>query len=313
MALNYAKLQQKRTSSGGMGWKPKEGENRIRVLPPTTEYFDAPENLEDFAVSYKMHFFKIEGRPTEVSRCLRETGGRCPACDAWRANRESADPGLQKKAKDVSPSDMYLFNILDINNLSQGIQVYQANWTCWDKIMEIGANPDWGDVISPIEGINFVINKTAGSKSRSGYPAYSVMPEPQRTSVVETLAGIEGWKDKLDELENNITPAKTPEEIRGFLAEMGFPGFTAQNPPPASSAPSPGVAPPAASSPPPPSPGTPPPTQVVVPEAPPQEAPPSATSPSDVPACFGDYKPQVHPCATCPVQSDCQMKYLGLG
>src|SRR3990167_5752032 len=116
MALNHSKLRDKRTrSSFNVGWKPREGDNQVRVLPPTSRYFQEPESLEDLAAAYRMHFFAIEGRPTEVSRCLLETGGhhRCPACDAWRMFRKSEDPGLKEMAKNISPADQYLFNILD--------------------------------------------------------------------------------------------------------------------------------------------------------------------------------------------------------
>ena len=229
MALNHAKLQGKRTRSGGTGWKPREGENHVRILPPTADYFENPEDLEDLAVSYKIHFFRIEGRPTEVSRCLNDLPVRqkCPACDAWRAHRKSEDPGLKEMAKDISPSDQYLFNMIDLNNLPAGLQIWTSNWTCWDKIMEIGANPAWGDVVSPSEGVNFIVNKTPGNKTRTGYPSYSVMPDPNRTTIVPVLDEIEGWKETLDNISSQISEAKTQEEIKSLLAEVGVPGYGA--------------------------------------------------------------------------------------
>lgn len=227
MALNHAKLQGKRTRSGGTGWKPREGENHVRILPPTSDYFENPEDLEDLAVSYKIHFFRIEGRPTEVSRCLNDLPVRqkCPACDAWRSHRKSEDPGLKEMAKDISPSDQYLFNMIDLNNLPAGLQIWTSNWTCWDKIMEIGANPAWGDVVSPSEGVNFIVNKTPGNKTRTGYPSYSVMPDPNRTTIVPVLDEIDGWKETLDNIHSQISEAKSPEEIKSLLGEIGVPGY----------------------------------------------------------------------------------------
>ena len=304
MALNYDKLRQTRThSGGGVGWKPREGISRIRVLPPSSVYFDDPGALENLALVQKLHFFQRDGYPTEVSRCLRDTGQPCPACAVWRAHKSSADPGFQQMAKDISPSDQYLFNIIDLDHPEAGIQVFTSNWTCWDKIMEIGVNPDWGDIIHPVEGTNFTIEK--GKNKKTGRPSYSVVPDREKTSITSILQGIENWKGVLDDLPSNYTETKTPAEISGFLAEKGFPGYPEQSTAPAPSQP---PTPPTLYQPSPqpsiPGPGSPPPTPSPVP-TPSEEA--------SKPECFGDYNPEIHPCPSCSVQGGCQEKYLGIG
>lgn len=223
-SINHDRLRQQRERRGsGNGWKAKEGANRIRVLPPHSRHLEDWNTLENFAIPYKMHFFRRTGQPTETSRCLGEQRKRCPACEAWRTYGKASDPALAELAKQVAPADNYLFNILDLNNIPGGIQPWGANYTCWDKIMEIGANPMWGNIVDPACGINFEVTLTPGTRSRTGYNQWSVNPEREATTVMEILEQIPNWRATLDALEDQKTPFKTDEEIKQFLEEMGFP------------------------------------------------------------------------------------------
>jgi hypothetical protein len=353
MPLDHDKLKKtKEGARAGLGWKTKPGDNKVRILPPHSRYIDNLEEVENLAVPYKMHFFRIEGRPGEATRCLGELRQSCPACRMWGAYRQSDDPGLKQMASQISPGDQYLFNMLDLNNLQAGIQKWAANWTCWDKIMAIACNPAWGDVIDPANGVDFTVKMIPKGESRSGYNAYDVMPEPQRTSVMEVLAGVEDWQKQLDELESLIPEAKAVEEIISLLDEMGFPSLargptaaSAAAPAPIVAAPAPAAAAPASvttSSPTPvtAAPVTAAPQPVVAPvevssSAPPIGAPPAAPHfdpgpdyspkvsdaerPVGAPRCFGDYGPDVRrmdngssACAVCPQLSPCQEHLLGI-
>jgi len=346
MPLDHDKLKRSKAGSrAGFGWKPKGGDNRVRVLPPGSQFLANWEALENLALPYKIHFLKIEGRPPEVTRCLEELKQRCPACDTWRVHRKSDDPGLKEMARDIAPADQYLFNILDIANLQAGIQPWPANWTCWDKIMEIAANPLWGNVVDPADGVNFIVTMTPAATSRTGYNTYSVLPEPQRTTVMSVLEAIANWQAALDELGSHVTEPKADEEIRSLLEELGFPAIaggarrpvapvpvaTAQLRTVASSAtPLPGVLP--AGAPMPiavgPLPVTGPAAAAVAVVTGPSLLPSGtvhydpgpqfvskvseAERPVGAPRCFGAYDPKVHRCAPCPVISDCQIRMLGI-
>lgn len=358
MGLDHAKLKQTRAGArAGSGWKTRVGENRVRILPPHSSYLDKWEELENLAIPFKMHFFKIEGRPNDASLCLEELKQRCPACDMWRIHRKSDDPGLAQMAKQIAPADQYLFNMIDIGNVAGGIQRWSANWTCWDKILEIAGNPAWGNVADPAAGVNFLVNMTPGSETRSGYNAYSVMPEPDRTSILAILDTIENWKAALDILDQQKAAPKEAEEIKGLLAEIGFPGLDSPAPSAAATAAAPALTPPAtAATPqpvvvqpttaaPPAAPAAPaapvevqPTPQPVVVEQPAAPAAPAAAEaaapaaaaihydpgptyvpkmtdekrPAGAPRCYGDYLPQTHRCAPCPVMTGCQVEMLGV-
>jgi len=230
--INHERLKQRRAegSRGGAGWKPKEGENKVRVLPPGSRFLTAWDQMEDVAVGFEMHYFG-QGPGTEVSRCPKDLKLPCPACDAYWANRESADPGLKEMVRQIKSTRVYLMNVIDINNVGAGIQHWGSNYTCWDRIIEMVANPSYGNVLDPANGVNFLINLTPKNRSRTGFPQYDVQPERDggpagpvyRTTVMNVLSAIPDWQGRLDQLELQITAMKSADEIRGLLEALRIP------------------------------------------------------------------------------------------
>ena len=99
MGLNQEKLGNAR-SGGGRGWRPEDGVNPVRILPPSLDYFSG--EIDDFAIEYAVHFLKPhEDERAVVVRCLRDKGKTCPSCDMSRKFKDSDDPGLKKMAKDI--------------------------------------------------------------------------------------------------------------------------------------------------------------------------------------------------------------------
>lgn len=329
--IDHDKLKKTRAGArAGTGWKVKDGENKVRILPPRSAFLTDGSQMSNLAIPYDVHFFQIEGRrPTEFSRCLRDLKQPCPACSMFWTWQKSTDPAMAQLAKRVRATTQYLFNILDLGNVAAGVQAWAANWTCWDKVMEIAGNPLWGDVVDPSNGINFAVNLTPQNRSKSGYNQYSVLPEPQRTSIMNILQGIPNWEQALDHLEDQIPAAKTVDEINKLLSEMGFPpasgvatppsagaGYSAPAPMPAAPQPMPMPAPMPV-----PTPVAPPKAQASalapqppVPVAPPRpigfqtpapsvhydpgpdyKEPVSASErPEGAPRCFGGYNPDMH-------------------
>jgi hypothetical protein len=224
MSLDHEKIKKARSGSrSGSGWKPKPGNNRVFILPPGSQFLDNWETLSDLSFHYKMHYFRIAGRQTEAARCLEELRQRCPACETWRIVRKALDPAAAEAVKKIAPADTYLFNLVDLANLQAGVQHWAANYTCWDKIMEIASNPAWGNVCDPANGVCFGVNMTPESQSRTGWNQYNVLPEPQRVEILAALnAHFPDWKAKLDLLPDQATEAKPAEELRTILLEMGF-------------------------------------------------------------------------------------------
>jgi hypothetical protein len=186
--------------------------------------------------------------------------------------------------------------------------------------MEIAANPAWGNVVDPEQGVDFLVTMVPGSQSRSGWNTYTVLPEPQRASEVFTyLKGLADWPKVLDDLDAQKTAFKEPAEITSLLQEIGFPPLAGAQ----SATSQPTVAPKEEEA-----------TttseeeeednEQVATSSPAEETSsvhydpgaeytpkyPESEHPEGAPRCWGDYKPDTHDCAPCPVVTGCQMKHL---
>jgi hypothetical protein len=336
--LNYDALKSSRASARGGTWKPRVGVNKVRILPPRSAYLNNWAELRNFAIPYRLHFFNLANNRTEVSRCLDELKQKCPACEAWRNYRKSNDPAVKQRANRAGPSDQYLFNVLDLNNLAAGVQPWAANFSCWDKIMEIGANPSWGNIVHPVDGVDLEITVTAGTETRSGYNSYSVMPVRTSVNLAPVLERLPEWQQSLDELESFITPAKEASEIIALLVQVGLVSAPAQA---AAAAPARALAPltpdifaarvplpfavPTSAPVPTPVPTSVPTSAVVnvasvlIPVSVPagvhydpgaEYAPKTEARPVGAPRCYSDYDPRKHRCTPCPVVVECQMALI---
>src|SRR5690606_21792506 len=159
--------------------------NIIRVLPHTSRYFT--EMLGDFAYGFRVHYFRAEGRDTQVTRCPRDANRHCLACELASKYRDSSDPGIAKAAADVKAVQRRLMNILDLAKPAAGSQAYECGNKVYGDILEICTNVKWGDVFHPETGRNFTLTFTPASQAKSGYNDYSCMPDPDKTSVKHIL------------------------------------------------------------------------------------------------------------------------------
>lgn len=226
MTTAHERLKSKLAGArAGFGWKPKDGDNPVFILPPASKYVDNLDQLEDLAFEFKAHYFRIEGQQGEASRCLTDARGeKCPACMMHRQHANAADPALKEMAKSIRQADSYIFNMLDLNDVQKGVQRWAANWTCWTSIMEIASNPAWGFVYDPRDGVPFVVTFTPAAKSRTKNNSYKVMPQPPpRITVYDILMANPAGLAALDGIEDAAMETKSAEEIITLLDLMGFP------------------------------------------------------------------------------------------
>lgn len=271
--INSERVRQKAETRGGAGWRPKNGQNYIRVLPHSAAVALGTEtDVVDFCYEFNAHFINIEGEDPLVGRCPRDKDDErsfCPACKAAQRYRDSADPLLKEAARDVKRGIRFIFNILDLQNPGGGIQVMEVGWMVYKQIREYLMTDAWAHLLDPQHGHNLILNKTPGNQTRSGFTEYSITPDPQPSDITQYLG--ENWQAKLDE-----TAAAVPEyidvtEVENVLNRIGLVIDGDEVAAPAGApAPPAGVTPPALS--PPAAPATPP----AAPPAPPTATPPAA-------------------------------------
>lgn len=214
MALDISKLKkaqaevQARMSRGGgpsmKFWKPQEGVNRIRILPPWTEE-------GDFAGAFWREVWQHWNVSEESGPllCPQKTLGAadsdCPICafvDQLRAQKSNVE--AQELAKDLRAKVAYLMSVVDLSDAvytakdvadwkkerpdaempfevgDPKVQVYAATSTIYEQIASIVLTNEL-DITDRYEGHNIILTKI-GNKDKMK-TRYTVQPDLKKTKA----------------------------------------------------------------------------------------------------------------------------------
>lgn len=167
-------------------WKPKVGENVIRILP---------SNREDgnFAYHSQLHHeFKVEGQ-ARAFPCLSVFNKPCPVCKTISYFDTDNDPDIKELIGKMTPRHAYLMNILDRSNKeSSAVLIFSAAKTVMREIMQYMNDEEYGDITDPDEGRDVKLKRTGeGIATR-----YSTRVSPKVTSI-----DVEDWEKNMFNLE----------------------------------------------------------------------------------------------------------------
>jgi hypothetical protein len=139
----------------------QEGDTLLRVMPPWAvgkRYYRA----------YKMHFalpdlvhYGLEVDAWFNSPCLSEALGKCPLCalanKAKALGTRNADTGLLNLSKSIRAKQQYIANVVDMNNIEQGVVVLPFGKKIFDDLQGLFARK--GNLTHPLTGFNLVVTK----------------------------------------------------------------------------------------------------------------------------------------------------------
>jgi hypothetical protein len=98
-------------------WKPKQGKNQIRILPPWT---DQGQNAGLFWREISVHWgVGADENNVHHLSCPKETppgGGECPVCDEYERFKSSSDPAEKEAARELRPKSRSYSNIIDMDS-----------------------------------------------------------------------------------------------------------------------------------------------------------------------------------------------------
>ena len=142
-------------------FRPKEGDNAIRILPPTWD------NHEHFGYTVFAH--RYIGPEESTYLCPRKMKNKpCAVCDACEECRRS---GETDEAKRLQPTEMQVYWILDRAENAKVPQVYMVHWMADRDIAGFTRNPKSGAALyvdHPDDGYDLLIRRT-GSGLRTRY------------------------------------------------------------------------------------------------------------------------------------------------
>ena len=112
-------------ASRGRYWKPRVGQNRVRILPPWRE---------------GVPFYKLARSHWIGSRSVPCEGEGCVVCELLR---------MGVGAGKISTFERYLVNMVDLDTDPNHVYVWPMPYTVWSAIGEIIISGHYGDVTDP--------------------------------------------------------------------------------------------------------------------------------------------------------------------
>ena len=195
--------------------KLEDGENYLRLLPPTLEYLK--EDVDYISIDYLMHYrVGYEGNYSHEI-CPRTNGRqhKCPICEAVNKLYATKDESDKTQASKIRAKTRYTFNALDFNNLDKGVQIFEQGSQVYTEILKFIANPKYSDILDLDKGRNVQIKKIPEKESPTGFVKYEFMPDPDITSVREQLP--KDWKEQIVKLKASVEKPKSYDDLKRIL------------------------------------------------------------------------------------------------
>lgn len=197
-------MSKRRESYGKDFYFPKKEINNIRFLPHWT--WDL--NEDPF---YETMYHKNLGDDKKKSViCLKfEKKEYCPGCEAVDAFYHTRNKDDAAFAKSIRAQTRVYWNIVDLDDLEAGVQVWMTGSDILDQVIDWITNPKYGDITDPIHGRNCTLRFTKGEHTKSGWNEYKIQPDPTE-SVIEPA-----WFEHMVDLTTfiKITPADEMKEL----------------------------------------------------------------------------------------------------
>lgn len=180
---------------------PKEGQNRVRILPSWRKGKD-----QDFYVELPTH--RNIGPGNQWATCLQFWGEPCPICRAIERLSTSQAARDQNAASKMMPEERYLVNVGVPNSEEGQVKPWSISPTWFYEILGFFADPEYGDFTNPREGYDYIFTREGtGLKTRYTNKRFARNPSPVK---------IPDCKKKLINLDT-FPRRYTRQELQAFL------------------------------------------------------------------------------------------------
>jgi hypothetical protein len=172
-------------------WKPKSGENVIRVVPYKYQDGNYPfiELLFHYNIGGKTYLSPASfGKPDpflEFSKKLKESGDK----DSYTLSKK-----LEPKSRTFAP-------ILDRKNEMGGVKFWGFGKTVYQDLITTMLNEDFGDITDPQKGHDIKVFFRTAEEAKKQFPETTIQVRPQQTPLATDAAVVK----KIGETMKDIT------------------------------------------------------------------------------------------------------------
>jgi hypothetical protein len=213
--LNASKNGGKSNGKSSTMWKPKAGDQMVRILPTA-----------DGDPFREFHFHYNVGKNPGIYCNKRNDGGECAICDfaskLWRDGVENDDSTLKNEAKKLFARKRYYSPVLVRG--TDGVKIWAYGKTAYETLLGYVLDPDYGDITDPETGTDIKLTYTIPGTPGS-FPKTTLQPR-RRPSVLcdDAIADCQDLIDSVPDIDN-LFDVKTTEQIQelldGYLSSDG--------------------------------------------------------------------------------------------
>ena len=207
--LNASKNGKKPNGKNSTMWKPKAGDQNIRILPTA-----------DGDPFREFHFHYNVGKNPGIYCNKRNDGGECAICDfaskLWREGVENDDSTLKNEAKKLFARKRYYSPVLVRGAESEGVKIWAYGKTAYETLLGYVLDPDYGDITDPQTGTDIKLTYTLAS-GPGAFPKTALQPR-RRPSVLcdDAIADCQELLDSVPNIDK-LFDVKTSEEVQELL------------------------------------------------------------------------------------------------
>ncbi len=167
-----------------------DGIYQIRLLPP---FGDRDRMWKEYQKCFNI------GPNKKIAVPLSQFGQECPIQKRIDALNKVGDEISKKEAGKLRPRSRVAMIVIDRKNEAKGPMLFETNLEVFRDILTIMADPDFGDITRPAEGIDIQITYTKSGKT--GFPDYVVQPKRNSTPLSTNPQQQANWlaKDWMEE------------------------------------------------------------------------------------------------------------------
>jgi hypothetical protein len=207
--LNASKNGNKSNGKNSTMWRPKAGDQMIRILPTADG-----DPFREFQFHYNV------GRNPGIYCNKRNDNGECAICDfaskLWRDGVENDDSTLKNEAKKLFARKRYYSPVLVRGAESEGVKIWAYGKTAYETLLGYVLDPDYGDITDPEIGTDIKLTYTIPGTPGS-FPKTNLQPR-RRPSVLcdDTIADCQDLLDSVPDIDG-LFDRKTSEQIQELL------------------------------------------------------------------------------------------------
>ena len=207
--LNASKNGGKPSGKNSTMWRPKAGDQNIRILPTADG-----DPFREFQFHYNV------GKNPGIYCNKRNDGGECAICDfaskLWRDGVENDDSTLKNEAKKLFARKRYYSPVLVRGSESEGVKIWAYGKTAYETLLGYVLDPDYGDITDPETGTDIKLTYTIPGTPGS-FPKTTLQPR-RRPSILcdDTIADCEELIASVPDIDG-LFDRKTPEQIQEIL------------------------------------------------------------------------------------------------